>query len=891
MFQPQHFTMSRMTSTNDKQFPCGAEWVRADFHLHTLKDPGASRKPFRDEYRGDNENGHPKANGFAKDWIGRLKQEQVRVAVVTNHNHFDRDEYKTFRQRGMKEGILVLPGVELGMKDGGGGIHTLIVFNPEGWVDNPEQDDRINRFLSSQFQGPPDEGTRTKDDFCHCLELLDGVKEDYFVVFAHVENDNGLFKELQGDNLAHMINGCGMRWSGRVLGLQKVKRLDAVKVRWPITQPLPALVEGSDPKCLAEVGKSDRNCYLKLGELSFDAVKFALFDHEHRVRAKLPAPRQAVLLKKVSFAGGALDGISVTLSPSLNCLLGPRGNGKSAVIECLRHALGFREGADDRYKSGLVERMLSPAGKVVVEAVDEFGREARIERERTGQPSVYLDGVYREISPGSILKDILYFGQKDLSARSESFDESFLDKLLADRLDPKPQEEAALIEGVRQAARQLKETLEATEKIAALQKEKNELDAQLQVFTDKGVDRKLADMTLFDGDRQAIIAWQQALKELGKNLKESADWEDADALFPALKSNRTQSTAADLAAAKAKSDEARTAAQSALQALRESFAAVVEALQKLAPVQEEMKQEVAALQKTLNEPQLDLELFRRKKSRLDQLVKLLAAGAQRAKTEQVARDLLGAAVNRLHDFWRERFTEREAEVRRLEAELPQEIRLQTAFKGKCQSFVEFLRSKFRGSNLQAASYDTLRDSFIDGRELYQSRAELVAKGLSENAAIKVQSTLLEHLADFLSFRTPDETFVLYQGKPLGEYSLGQRATVILHILMHLRRYPVILIDQPEDDLDNETLYSHFIRQLLERKELTQFVFATHNPNIPVLGDAEQAIVCRKEGEKFSFDHGSIDDKNIQQRIVTVMEGGEDAFRRRKEIYQLWKSSN
>lgn len=147
------------------------------------------------------------------------------------------------------------------------------------------------------------------------------------------------------------------------------------------------------------------------------------------------------------------------------------------------------------------------------------------------------------------------------------------------------------------------------------------------------------------------------------------------------------------------------------------------------------------------------------------------------------------------------------------------------------------------------------------------------------------------MTDFLTFRTPDVTEILYQGKPLGDYSLGQRATVILHILMHLRRHPVILIDQPEDDLDNETLYSHFIRQLLKRKELTQFIFATHNPNIPVLGDAEQTIVCRKEGEHFSFEHGSIDNKSIQDRIVTVMEGGKDAFRRRKEIYQLWKSSN
>ena len=890
IFQQPNPIMNKMTSTNDKQFPSGAEWVRADFHLHTLKDPGASRKPFRDEYRGVNDNGHDKANGFPRDWIGRLKTEQIRVAVVTNHNHFDRDEYKTLRKLGAKEGILVLPGVELGLKDGGGGIHTLIAFNPDGWVDNPENDDRINRFLSTQFQGPPDEGTRTKDDSCRCLELLDDAKEDYFVVFAHVQSDNGLFQELLGDNLAHMINGCGRRWSERVLGLQKVKQLEVVKTRWPSTQPRPALVEGSDPKCIAEVGKSDRNSYLKLGELSFDAVKFALFDHEHRVRSALPTPRQAVLLRQVRFNGGALDGLAVPFSQSLNCLIGPRGNGKSAVIECLRHALGFREVSDERYKSGLVERMLSPAGKVVVEAVDTFGRGVRIERERTGQPSVYLDDVYRDISPGSILKDILYFGQKDLSTRSESFDESFLDKLLADRLDPKPQEEAALIEGVRQAARQLKETLEATEKIAALQKEKNELDAQLQVFTDKGVDKNLADMTLFDGDRQAVVAWQQALKELSTNLKESADWDGADAAFPVLKSKRSEPIAADLAAAKAKSDEAKTTAQAVLKTLREASAAVGEALQKLAPVQEEMKQEVAELQKTLSEPQLDLELFRKKKARLDQLVKLLAAGSQRAKTEQGARDLLGAAVNKLHDFWRERFAEREAEVRHLESELPDEIRLQTAFKGKRLAFGEFLRSKFRGSGLLGPSYDTMQRAFVDGRELYQARTDL-EKHLSENAAVKVRSTLLEHLADFLSFRTPDETLILFHQKPLGDYSLGQRATVILHILMHLQRHPVILIDQPEDDLDNETLYSHFIRQLLERKELTQFIFATHNPNIPVLGDAEQAIVCRKDGEKFSFAHGSIDDKDIQQRIVTVMEGGEDAFRRRKEIYQLWKSSN
>ncbi len=878
--------MTQAIHTIDKQFPFGAEWVRVDFHLHTKAD-----KEFK--YSGD-------LDFYNSAFVDALATTEIRLGVVTNHNKFDFEEFKALRATARKKNVGLLPGVELSINEGQNGVHVLIGFSDE-WLNGG---DYISPFIGSMFPGKtPDEyqheNGKSDRNLLQLVETLEGLDKDFFLIFAHVEDSKGLWREVGCGRLADWKEDRYAAIRRRTLGFQKVrsynKLSDARKPCRAKTQQAfgdwyPAQVEGSDPKAIDQIGKGEYRCFLKLGELSFEAVKFALFDYARRVRANLPESRQAVQLREVRFDGGALDGITVPFSASLNCLIGPRGNGKSAVIECLRHALGFREGADERYKAGLVDRMLSPAGKVVVEAVDEFGRVVQVERERTGQPSVYLDGQYRDISPGSVLKDILYFGQKDLSARSESFDESFLDKLLADRIDPRRQEEAALIEGIRQAAQQLKETLEATEKIAALQKEKNELEAQLQVFVDKGVDKKLAEMTLFDADRQAIMYWQQALKELGTNLKESVDWSEADASFPTLKSKRTEASEADLTAAKAKSDAAKSNTQSALNSLREAFASVSDALQKLTPVQEEMKREVAQLQKTLKEPQLDLELFRKKKARLDQLVKLLAAGSQRAKTEQAVRDLLGAAVAKLHDFWRERFGERETEVRRLERELPPEIRIQTSFKGKRSVFGEFLRSKFRGSGLQAASYEAMENTFLDGRELYQSRTEL-EKHLSENAAAKVRTMLLEHLADFTSFRTPDETVILFHQKPLGDYSLGQRATVILHILMHLQRHPVILIDQPEDDLDNETLYSHFIRQLLDRKELTQFIFATHNPNIPVLGDAEQAIVCRKEGEKFSFEHGSIDDKEIQQRIVTVMEGGEDAFRRRKEIYQLWKNSN
>ena len=879
--------MNEFKSSNpDANFSHGAEWVRADFHLHTKAD-----KQFN--YTDD-------PNYYNSNYVEALQKAGIRLGVITNHNKFDYDEFKALRSTAKKQGINLLPGMELSINEGFGGVHVLIAFS-DAWLERGN--DYISPFIGSLFSGKTleqyqCENGKSDKNLLQLVEMLEGLSKDFFLIFAHVEDSKGLWAEVGYGRLKDWTEDRYAAIRRRTLGFQKVRsrnKLDKAdepcraKVQRVLGEWYPAEVEGSDPKAISEIGRG-RPCYLKLGDLPFEAVKFALFDHRQRVRLSLPEARNSAIVHQIRFEGGMLEGSFIPFSSSLNCLIGPRGNGKSAVIECLRHALGFREISDERYKAGLVERMLSPAGKVIVEALDEHGRTIRIERERSGQPSVFLDGAYRDISPGSVLKDILYFGQKDLSTRSESFDESFLDKLLADRLDPKSQEEGRLLESVRQAVRQLKETLEASEKITVAQKEKNELEVQLQIFTDKGVDKKLEEMTLFDTDRQAILGWQEELKQLGTGIKEVTDWDEANRAFPSLHSKRTEFLREDLAKAKAKSDEAKKSAEACLTGLRDAFALVTEATKKLTPVQDEMKTEVAALQKSLNEPQLDLEVFRKKKARLEQLKKLLNSVDQRAKTEQTARDLLGAAVNNLHEFWRERFQERETEVRQLERELPEEIRIRTAFKGKRKAFEEFLRVTLRGSGLQGTSYETLREDFIDGRELYQARAEL-EKHLSETAAIKVKAALLDHLADFLTFRTPDMAEILYQGKLLGEYSLGQRATVILHILMHLRRHPVILIDQPEDDLDNETLYSHFIRQLLERKELTQFIFATHNPNIPVLGDAEQTIVCRKEGEHFSFEHGSIDNKRIQDRIVTVMEGGEDAFRRRKEIYQLWKNSN
>ena len=107
-------------------FQHGSAWVRADFHMHSMADKEFS-------YSGN-------SASFASDYVAALKSAGIRVGVITNHNKFDREEFKTLAKAAKKEDIFLLPGVELSVKDGSSGIHTLVVFSNH-WISNKEARD------------------------------------------------------------------------------------------------------------------------------------------------------------------------------------------------------------------------------------------------------------------------------------------------------------------------------------------------------------------------------------------------------------------------------------------------------------------------------------------------------------------------------------------------------------------------------------------------------------------------------------------------------------------------------------------------------------------------------------------------------------------------------
>ena len=198
-----------------------------------------------------------------------MKEAGIRVGVITNHNKFDEPEFKALRKAAKKKSILLLPGVELSVKDGSNGIHTLIVFHPS-WVKNIEGFNHIQSFLNSAFAGQSNfenENGRSNHDLDETVRQLDQFGRDYFIVFAHVEENNGLWGGLSGGRLGELKEPV----KSRCLGFQKVRtRDDRDKVQQQLAGWYPAEVEGCDCKSVEQIGQGQLETHVKIGSFCKD---------------------------------------------------------------------------------------------------------------------------------------------------------------------------------------------------------------------------------------------------------------------------------------------------------------------------------------------------------------------------------------------------------------------------------------------------------------------------------------------------------------------------------------------------------------------------------------------------------------------------------------------
>ena len=117
-------------------------------------------------------------------------------------------------------------------------------------------------------------------------------------------------------------------------------------------------------------------------------------------------------------------------------------------------------------------------------------------------------------------------------------------------------------------------------------------------------------------------------------------------------------------------------------------------------------------------------------------------------------------------------------------------------------------------------------------------------------------------------------------RPIGQASAGQRAAAMLAFLLAHGEEPLVL-DQPEDDLDNHLIYDLVVRQIKENKVRRQIIVVTHNPNVVVNGDAEMLHVLDfVHGQCVVMRSGSLQNGSMREEVCRVIEGGREAFTRR-----------
>ena len=870
-------------------FTEGAQWVRADFHLHTRAD-----REFK--YTGDD-------NFYNSNYVDALEKAGTRLGVITNHNKFDFDEFKGLRKTAQKKGIALLPGVELSVNDGANGIHTLVVFSDE-WID---EHNYINPFLTSAFEGKTpaqyeQENGRTSWSLLETIKKLESYHRNFFLVFAHVEAPSGLWAELDGGRLTEL--GQNEFFRRRTLAFQKVRTHDGAgkdkpcrtKIQNWLQSWYPAELEGSDPKCIDEIGRG-KISYLKLGELSFEAVKFALSDPAGRV-AMEPPKHQASHIRSIHFDGGILDGQTLYFSSELNTLIGIRGSGKSSILEAVRYALDIPSGEkaqDTKYKDELIRHTLGSGGKVTLTASDVYGQEFTVSRIFREAPNVYLGG---KLQPGvsireTVLRRPIYFGQKDLSSTGEGFETDLVEKLVGEKLRVQRDEIEAQRQRVRDAAQRWLKLSNTAEQKRDFETQLNDANFRLTKFAEHGIADKLQKRLGFQQDATALARMKERaddfIRALGQLIAEHED-ELRNATSYATKQNPDFFAAyyAEFSNLVAKVDQIKQIEQEAraiagrLKTKQGEFEGASRSLQEeFAQVERQLAQDLKQTGMTAIQPD-DFLAQQQRKTKAEQMLQALT---NQESQQTSIRDAMFAEIDKLNELWLREFNTIKAELDRVNAG-HSALQIEADFKGDKEAAISFMQQLFKGSNIRETTLRVVMEDYADFGGLLRALPGALANAGSTPEVF--EKTFMQNLTEFVTWQVPNRFVIRYRGKELKHHSLGQRASALLLYVLSQRQNDVVIIDQPEDDLDNQTIYEDVIKLLREMKPYAQFIFATHNANFPVLGDAEQVHACQYQDEKVATQSGSIDARPVQDAIINIMEGGQEAFNRRKEVYNLWK---
>ncbi len=602
-------------------------------------------------------------------------------------------------------------------------------------------------------------------------------------------------------------------------------------------------------------------------------------------------------ISRVRVTGGFLGGVDVSFERGLNVVIGGRGAGKTTFLELLRHALGIDHTTQrkTRQRDAFIKAVLGE-GEVVLDLEDAHG-ESRIVVDAEGR------GRSRDLVNAALM-----LGQNELeSIASDSDARLKLIDLRAsvtsyDRAkNPLITELTVEMHDIRMKLQDLRE-LDAQRKILKadhdeLKQREHEMMAMASERLNAQRDRlsRIEDelLTVMQQEHETITT-QQAIEEA--RAANSAALSTGKKLFASGRSSLSMELILPEMSANLSSLE--FAAQNFV-VIANTLASRVETLR---DAERSLRSSAEPVRASLEEAEAGLgEITARLRDVNAELARLAAVRAQMEDLRD-RYDFLKHERDRLAEIdeneAEELFSLRRSTAERLSGEVSERVIVSVEHLADGRRFRTLLEELLNGAGVQfrglaeIISQAMLPAQLIEIVEQSASSDLAAVLGISEQRGARIIGRLderesLERLAGIQLDDSVD--FLLRDGltlKGVEELSTGQKCAVTLPILLteHKR---ILILDQPEDHLDNAFLVKSVVSGLVSRSRgAAQTIIATHNANIPVLGAADRVIAMRSDGARGRvIAEGGYDQPALVREISSVMEGGREAFGRRAAFYR------
>lgn len=841
------------------------------------------------------------------------------VIAITDHNsNVNVQRAINHAQENYASQILVMPGVEVTTAHG----HLLAYFAPERTAD-------LAKFLSrlDLIGEMGDDNTRTAKSMADTIteaEKLGGI-----CIAAHIDREKtgfymfspgfqnwkkdiitspGLYG-LECDAVDALLWYSEHDEAGSA-GVERKKTLTARQLVHDLSaRHHLAHVQGSDAHSMKQFEHQDPSkpwTRIKLAELSFNALRVALIDPTARVRACASVPRSIPRVRGMAITGGFLHEETIHFSDNLNCLIGGRGTGKSTAIRAIAYAFGLNDEFGDYDNC---------PDSVTVYCEDENGIPYRYVRTRGGEIEVKAkeDGSLTDV-PIDIFR-IEYFGQGELAKVAEDplkhpdLFQEFLDRHtnLRDLLET----EESLVTSLRENAGRLNPLETAFGQLVAKKKLLGEIEKKLKVAEEGklreivGTQSKLASEKTVRESIEAIATeyasgwtlssiqrdFDQILATAGTCTEDEASKKTMLAINAAFLKNN--------AAVKQKELELNTMLKSCAKEFTKLAGELKVSHQRMSGEVATKLADLKARGLATDIPGLEA-LLRQKTSVAGEIAKV----EQRTDERKQCREQRVKLRAELKEVREKMTARRKSQLKGVNDNLAETIKDYTIFvkydeAGITAEFESFIQEKMHGTYLQDNLIENLSSNITPSEladlVLERDCDKIVAKAkISIEWAEKIVAKLCywNILFELQALAKQPKPIITVRTKstpvkeiPVLQLSDGQRHTILLTIAMLAESNVPLVIDQPEDDLDNAFIFSSIVTTLRAIKEKRQVILVTHNANIAVLGDSELILpMCRENDCGKTRDRGSIDTDATKRCVLNILEGGPDAFLRRKEMY-------